>query len=128
MHPVFVGAIAGAVLSATTSYLVTGRLFHRYQISTPGTWREETWWHHAVAMALQAVAGAAVGGVFVAAGAPPFGMRLVELGGVVWGLIAAVVLVQAVYVRWHRGFVAGLLVDWALIVVGVSGACAWSSA
>ena len=41
MAPIPIGAIAGLILSSTTSFLITGRLFHRYQKKTPSTWRTE---------------------------------------------------------------------------------------
>ena len=74
-------------------------------------------------MVLQAVAGAAIGGVFVAAGAPSTIERLLELGLGLWGAIAAVLLIQAIYVRWHVGFVFGSLLDWLIFVSGVLAAC-----
>ena len=66
MQAFVAGALAGVVLSATTSYLVTGRLFHRFQEKTPDTWRSESWRSHAMAMLGQTVAGTMMGGIFVA--------------------------------------------------------------
>jgi len=79
-------------------------------------------------MALQALAGAAIGGVFELARSPGLGMDLIALAAGVWGALAACLLVQAVYVRWHWGFVLGLLLDWLLFVLGVLGSCAWLGA
>ena len=128
MNAIIVGAIAGTVLSASTSYLVTGRLFHRFQAATPQVWRIESWRNHAAAMALQALAGAAIGGVFEVARSPALGAELIALAVGIWGTLAACLLVQAVYVRWHWGFVLGLLLDWLLFVLGVLGSCAWAAA
>jgi hypothetical protein len=50
MAPIPLGAIAGLILSSTTSFLITGRLFHRYQKKTPSTWRTESWRQHLFAM------------------------------------------------------------------------------
>jgi len=55
-------------------------------------------------------------------------MDLIALAAGVWGALAACLLVQAVYVRWHWGFVLGLLLDWLLFVLGVLGSCAWLGA
>ena len=121
MQAFVAGALAGVVLSATTSYLVTGRLFHRFQAKTPDTWRSESWHRHAMAMLGQAVAGMMMGAVFVAAGSPGIGSGLIPLAVGVWGTLAAFVLVMAIYVRWHFGFVLGLILDWLLFVFGVFG-------
>jgi hypothetical protein len=128
MHATIVGAIAGTVLSVSTSYLVTGWLFHRFQSATPQTWRSESWRSHGIAIVLQAAAGAALGAVFVVAGTPVLGLKLVTLATGVWVSLAACLLVQAVYVRWHWGFVLGLLLDWLLFVFGVLGSCAYTAA
>jgi len=128
MNAIIVGAISGTVLSASTSYVVTGRLFHRFQAATPQVWRSESWRSHALAMALQAAAGAAIGGVFVVARSPALGPELVALAIGLWAALAACLLVQAVYVRWHWGFVLGLLLDWLLFVLGVLGTCSWAAA
>src|ERR1700689_4586971 len=80
MAPVPLGAIAGLILSSTTSFLITGRLFHPYQRKTPSTWRPESWRQHLSAMLLQTLAGAGLGGLFAVGGAPPVGIRLFELG------------------------------------------------
>jgi hypothetical protein len=128
MAPIPLGAIAGLVLSSTTSFLITGRLFHPYQKETPTTWRAESWRQHFIAMLLQGIAGAGLGGLYALAGAPPIGVRLFELGAAVWMALAACILIQALYVNWHRGFVLGLALDWTVFVAGVMLACAWLSA
>jgi hypothetical protein len=128
MAPIPLGAITGLVFSATASYLITGRLFHPFQNRTPGTWRPESWRQHLLAMLLQTVAGAGLGGVFALCGAPAFGMRLFELGAAAWIVLIACVLIQAVYVNWHPGFIVGLVVDWTVFIAGVLCACAFLSA
>jgi len=124
MSAILVGAMSGLVLSGTASYLITGRLFHRYQARTPSTWRAESWRQHALAMLLQALAGAALGGLYVAAGSPAPGATLFQLAAAAWIAIASVILIQALYVKWHPAFVLGLLIDWAVFVAAVSLACA----
>jgi hypothetical protein len=128
MAPIPIGAIAGLILSSTTSFLITGRLFHRYQKKTPSTWRTESWRQHLLAMLLQTIAGAGLGGLFAMGGAPPIGIRLFDLGAAVWMVVAACILIQALYVNWDRGFVVGLVLDWTVFIAGVLLACAWLSA
>lgn len=124
MAPIPIGAISGLLLSASTSYLITGRLFHRYQRMTAATWRPESWRQHGLAMLLQALAGAGIGGLFSAAGAPTVGFALFELGLGIWILLVACILIQALYVNWHPGFVVGLVLDWTVFSAGVLLACA----
>jgi hypothetical protein len=128
MAPIPLGALTGLVLSATASYLITGRLFHPYQSKTPGTWRGESWRHHLFAMLLQAIAGAGLGWLFALAGAPPVGVALFELAAAAWAVIVACILIQALYVNWHIGFVVGLIADWTVFIGGVLMICAWLSA
>jgi hypothetical protein len=124
MAPIPLGAITGLVLSATTSYLITGRLFHPYQQKTAATWRPESWRHHLFAMLLQAIAGAGLGWLFARQGAPPVGSGLFGLGAAVWMVLVACILIQALYVNWHRGFVVGLVIDWTVFIAGVLLVCA----
>lgn len=124
MAPIPIGAISGLLLSASTSYLITGRLFHPYQKLTAATWRPESWRQHGLAMLLQIIAGAGIGGLFSAVGAPPVGFALFELGLGIWMLLVACILIQALYVNWHPGFIAGLILDWTVFIAGVLLACA----
>lgn len=128
MAPIPIGAISGLILSATTSFLITGRLFHPYQKKTAATWRPESWRHHLLAMLLQSMAGAGIGWLFAVAGAPAFGFALFELGLGVWMALVACILVQALYVNWHAGFIVGLVLDWTVFIAGVLLACAALSA
>jgi hypothetical protein len=128
MAPIPIGAISGLILSATTSFLITGRLFHPYQKKTAATWRPESWRHHLFAMLLQSMAGAGIGWLFSAAGAPTLGFALFELGLGVWMALVACILIQALYVNWHAGFIVGLVLDWTVFIAGVLLACAALSA
>jgi hypothetical protein len=128
MAPIPIGAISGLILSATTSFLITGRLFHPYQKMTAATWRPESWRQHLLAMLLQSMAGAGIGWLFSAVGAPTLGLALFELGLGVWMALVACILIQAVYVNWHAGFIVGLVLDWTVFIAGVLLACAALSA
>jgi hypothetical protein len=124
MTSIPVGAITGLVMSSTTSYLITGRLFHPYQAKTPATWRAETWRQHVLAMLLHVIAGAGLGWLFAISGAPSVDGALFKLCAAVWILVAPCILMQALYVNWHPGFALGLVIDWAMFVAGVLLACA----
>jgi hypothetical protein len=126
MSPIVVGAITGLVLSATTGFLITGWLFHRYQALTPATWRGESWGRHGAAMLLQAFAGAGLGWLCMLVGAPPADTVLLGLIAAAGIPVLACILVLALYVNWHRGVVAGLVVEWALFVGLVLTACAYA--
>jgi hypothetical protein len=128
MAPIPLGAITGLILSSTTSYLIVGRLFHPYQRKTPSTWRTESWRQHLLAMLLQSIAGAGLGALFALGGAPPVGIKLIELGAAAWFVLTACILIQALYVNWDRGFVVGLVIDWTVFIAGVLLVCAWLSA
>lgn len=125
MPALLVGALAGVLLSMTTSYAITGWAFHRFQLETPATWRRESWRQHALAVVLYALAGLSIAAVFALAGAPPIGHRLVCLLASVAGAIACCLLVQAVYVHWHPLVVVGLILEWTVLVAGVVLACAY---
>ena len=128
MAPIPLGAIAGLIMNATASYLITGRLFHRYQQKTAATWRPDSWRHHLFAMLLQAIAGAGIGWLFVFCGAPSIGFTLVELAAAIWIVLVACILIQALYVNWHVGFVVGLVLDWSVFIAGVLLVCGWFGA
>jgi hypothetical protein len=116
------GAIAG-VLANITGYIITARLFHRYQAQTPATWRRaESWTHYLYSAGLRLLACVAVAFFYslFAAGTPgavdsaiPRGLGFAAL---LWMAAAApVILETALFVNWHRGFVVGLLLDWLVL-------------
>jgi hypothetical protein len=127
------GAIAGIVANAT-GYLITGRLFHPYQIKTPNTWRKsESWTHYQYATAVRIAACIGIALLYGALGASlaPFGSgviaRGVSFGALLWVVtILPLVLEVALFVNWHGGFVTGLVLDWLVVCVlaGVAGAVA----
>jgi len=128
--------IAGAVggfLSIFTSWLITGHVFHRFQRLTPETWRPEGPKQYALSTLMQTLEGAAVGVFFYATGgistAGPGGwlVRGFLFGGLGWlALVCPTILGSAIYVRLHRGVVAGLLLDSLLAVLFMSWGCAWA--
>ncbi len=124
----------GGVLSIFTSWLITGYLFHAYQRLTPETWRPEGPRQYALSSLVQVVGGAALGLFYFATGglAHPAG-RSWFASGVLFGLVAWVALAcpvlvtSAIYVRFHRGVVVGLLLDSLVGVLLVATACAWAA-
>ncbi len=130
---VFAGA-AGGVLSILTSWLITGYLFHDYQRFTPETWRPEGPRQYALSSLVQVFMGAALGLFFYATGGLSHpSTRGWLASGVLFGLVGWVALAcpvlvtSAIYVRLHRGVVAGLLLDSLVGVLLVATACAWAA-
>lgn len=124
------GVIAGIAANAT-GYLITGRIFHPYQVKTPGTWRATESWTHYQYAALIRIA-ACIGVAFVCAflGAPLAPgtnalSRGIAFGSIIWSVtILPLLLEAALFVNWHRGFVVGLLLDWLVVCVLASVAAA----
>ena len=127
------GAIAGIVANAT-GYLITGRLFHAYQVKTPNTWRQSgSWTQYQYATVVRIAACIGIALLYGALGASfaPFGggviSRGVGFGALLWLVtILPQVLEAALFVNWHRGFVMGLVLDWLVVCVlaGVAAAVA----
>ena len=124
------GVIAGIAVNAT-GYLITGRIFHPYQAKTPDTWRaSESWtrYQYAVVIRLAACIGVAYAYAMLGAGlalgahAVPRG---IGFGSILWAItILPLLLEVGLFVNWHRGFVAGLLLNWLLVCVIASVAAA----
>ncbi|MBV8143710.1 MAG: hypothetical protein JO184_01795 [Gammaproteobacteria bacterium] len=124
------GVIAGLVANVT-GYLITGRIFHSYQAKTPGTWRAtESWTHYQYAMLLRIAACVGISFVYALLGASlAHGSNALSrgicFGAMLWAItILPFLLETALFVNWHRGFVAGLLLDWLVVCVLASVAAA----
>jgi hypothetical protein len=126
------GAIAG-VAANVSGYIITGRLFHRYQTRTPATWRSvESWTQYQYAAALRI--GACIGIAFLGSvvwPSLPGGSSLLtglSFGLILWAVtLLPAVLEIALFVNWHRGFVIGLLLDWLLVCLLAGAAAALAS-
>jgi hypothetical protein len=118
------GVIAGIGANAT-GYVITGRWFHPYQAKTPNTWRQtESWAHYLYATAVRIAACVGIGVLYAAVGAasPVLSahalLRGLSFGSILWAVtILPLVVEVALFVNWHRGFVAGLLLDWLVVCV-----------
>ena len=131
------GVVAG-LLANVTGYVVTGRLFHRFQAETPATWRAtESWTHYQYATAVRIGACIAIAVLYGALAnvSPSFAgdpiSRGMSFGSILWAVtILPVVIEVALFVNWHRGFVVGLLLDWLVVCVlaSVSAAVALRAA
>jgi hypothetical protein len=124
------GVISGIAANAT-GYLITGRIFHPYQAKTPGTWRAtESWTHYQYATAIRLAACIGIAFAYALLGAPlAFGASAlaqgISFGSIIWAItILPLVLEVGLFVNWHRGFVAGLLLDWLVVCVIASVAAA----
>ena len=127
LQPIAAGVVAG-ILSNITGYVITGRLFHPYQAQTPNTWRAaESYTHYLYSAGVRVLAciGIAILYGLAAASTSVFGSGAI-LGAAVFGIslwavaVAPVIIEVALFVNWHRGFVAGLLLDWLIVCVVAS--------
>jgi hypothetical protein len=120
-----VGGLAGAVMSMTTGWLITGYLCHRFQRATPMTWRQEIWVQHALAVLLSGIGGITLGTLDAKVGwSHASSTSALLFAALIWGATAGpVIAIIATYVNMHRIVVAGLLLEWFLFAVGVSLAC-----
>src|SRR5450432_303369 len=94
------GLIAG-ILANITGYLITGRLFHKFQTRTPNTWRAtESWGHYLYSSVIRlfsclaivlfyAACSAMVPAIF---GSTLFGAAV--FGGCLWAAIAAPIILE----------------------------------
>lgn len=126
------GVVAG-IVSIFTSWLITGTIFHKYQRLTPDTWRPEGPAQYAMSSALNVVECVGIALLLAWSSAFP-GMqahgwagRGVLFGLVCWcALLLPATLVQAVYVKLHRGFVAGAALDALVLCLMAGAAGAWA--
>ena len=124
------GVVAGVAANAT-GFVITGRLFHRFQSRTPGTWRAaESSAHHGYAAAVRMAACIAVVALAAALlpGWPALGggalVRGAAFGLLLWAATALPLLLEsALFVNWHPAFVVGLLLDWlaVFLLAGLAG-------
>jgi hypothetical protein len=127
LQPLAAGVVAG-ILSNITGYVITGRLFHPYQVQTPNTWRaaeSHTHYLYSAGVRVLACIGIAILYGLAAASTSVFGSGAI-LGAAAFGIslwavaVAPVIIEVALFVNWHRGFVAGLLLDWLIVCVVAS--------
>ncbi len=116
--------IAG-IVSNVTGYVITGRLFHPYQAKTPDTWRAaESYAHYLYSAGVRVLACIGIAFLYglLAGSTAVFGSASI-MGAAVFGFslwavtVVPVVIEAALFVNWHRGFVAGLLLDWLIVCV-----------
>jgi hypothetical protein len=127
------GAIAG-VISTGTGYFLTGRLFHSYQARTPEIWRSgESWSSYLLSSVLRLLVCIVIAWLYSRFdfAASPFGRGTIA-GGALFGLglgaitVAPALLEAALFVKWHPGFVVGLVLDWLIVfmLAGIAGSVA----
>lgn len=129
---VILAGVGAGIVSVFTSWLITGALFHKYQRLTPDTWRSEGPAQYAMSSALNVVecVGIALllGWSSGFPGAHAFGWagRGLLFGLACWfALLLPATLIQAVYVKLHRGFVVGAAVDTLVLCLLAGAAGAW---
>ena len=134
MVRIVIAGAAGGFVSIFTSWAITGSLFHGFQKLTPETWRPEGPKQYALSSVVQILAGAAVGLLYFATGgvarlgATSWLSSGLLFGSLTWLAAACPVhTINAVYVKLHRGVVAGLLLDSLVGLLIVGCACAWAA-
>ncbi|HET7789332.1 MAG TPA: hypothetical protein VFK78_00890 [Gemmatimonadales bacterium] len=125
---------AGGFVWIFTSWLIIGALFHRYQRLTPETWRPEGPTQYALSSLVLVLGGAGTGLLYFLVGGLAnlsevgWAGRGLLFGGAVWlGVAAPIHVITAIYVRLHRGHVAGALLDSLVGLLLVGGACAFAA-
>jgi hypothetical protein len=116
--------VATGLLANGTGYLITGRVFHRFQAGTPDTWRKtESWAHYTSAAVLRILACVGVSLLYgtLSALGPQFShaglLNGLEFGAVLWSVtVLPTILETALFVNWDPRFVLGLLLDWLIVI------------
>jgi hypothetical protein len=129
---IIVAAAIAGILSNMTGYLISGRIFHKYQAQTPNTWRAgESWAHYSYSAGVRLLSCLAIVILYHAFGGSALALfQGGVLGGAAFGaclwaaMTAPLILEVALFVNWHRGFVVGLLLDWLVvsIIAGMAAA------
>jgi hypothetical protein len=125
------GVIAG-VITIFTSWFWIGFVFHKFQRSTPQTWRPESGRSHLISSIIQVLSCLAIAILYVMAARGNGGTLGEGLYGACWfalicwaALAAPVLLNQLIYVNLHPLFVLGLLLSWLTTTLVASCVSAW---
>jgi hypothetical protein len=129
---ILAGGIIAGIVANVTGYMITGHLFHPYQSKTPDTWRQpESWTHYGYAAAFRTAACIGIGFLYVAIGTGFPGLptqailRGATFGSILWAVTMLPLMLEvSLFVKWHPGFVVGLLLDWLVVCVLASESAA----
>jgi hypothetical protein len=128
---ILLAGLVSGVIGVFTSWLITGMLFHPFQAKTPQTWRaSEGSRQYAGASALTILAALIISAFFAATGGlhgvtGPI-TNGVYFGFLCWAALALpMTLSSALFINLHRGFVAGLLLDWLVLSLIAGGVAGW---
>jgi hypothetical protein len=125
---VLIAALLSAAIGIAIDWVVNLKMFHRFRMRTPGTYRERQ--RHMLIRAAIVLAAFLYAAFFVITGG--IGWLNVDQWvriGVLYGFgawaafILPVLLSMAIFVNLHRGVVIGLLLDWLLISVAFGLVC-----
>jgi hypothetical protein len=118
---ILVPGLAAGVAGIFTSWLITGSLFHPWQRHTPNTWRHEGPVQYAGASVLGVLAAIGISALCAAAGVHSIAAGL-WIAGLCWLAAAAPVLVSSgLFVNLHPLVVAGLMIDWLVLLAMAGG-------
>ena len=120
----FLKGLLLGIYALVIDYLFVGVIFHSYQRLTPQTWRPEGPRSYTVATIVDILFG--VGFAFFFAyyhaglGIDSLGSAVVA-GLILWALFTLPVLLSTgIFVNWHNMVWLGLVLDWLVIICGVS--------
>ena len=107
-------------------------VFHKFQKTTPGTWRTENPIRYLMSAASRGLVGVGFPLLYIytgmgAADAVRTGWLMIGLKFGFFVFLAAtlpLILALSTFANFHRGFVVGLLLDWALVCPACGVACA----
>jgi hypothetical protein len=125
------GVISG-IITVFTSWFWIGLVFHKFQRSTPQTWRSESGRSHLLSSIIQVLCCIAIATLYVMVARGNGGTLGEGLYGaawfavISWGAIAAPILVNnAIYVNVNPLFTLGLLVNWLTTTLLASLITGW---
>lgn len=117
------GLVAG-ILSILASWFWMAVVFHRYQRSTPETWRPETARNYILSSLVRVFSAFAIAMLYVLVArfhVGYFGEGIAgafRFGAVLWIALAAPVAIEAaIYIRLHSMVVLGQVIDWLTTIV-----------
>jgi len=126
----FLAVIAITLADTIVQWLIVGFLFHKYQATTPMTWRKETSRSYAASTILSLVFSfmfTLLISFWISSGGPLQSIQGMEFGAVCWLTFAIPLEIgSSIYVNYSRMFVAGkclsalveyLIAGWLAVVI-----------
>ena len=124
---VILAGLAFGAMATMVEAVIIGKVFHRFQRQTPGTWRPgEGNRRYALSAAIQLLAGFLFACIFVATDRDPTAARGAMFGAATWFAFQAPGVVNdSLYYNVHPGFAMGRLVSGSLTGLLAGAVCGW---